>query len=94
MIPIMVNVWDFNVRIGENIGISPLTKKQVKPKNSAVTDRLLICNHSVSYDGFSIQTLENKNFLLELKDCLLIMRDKPCLNRNITSEPLHQLHRA
>ena len=31
----------FNVRIGEHIGISPLTKKQVKPKNSSVPDQLL-----------------------------------------------------
>ena len=27
-----------NVRIGEHIGISPLTRKQVKPKNSSVAD--------------------------------------------------------
>ena len=35
-----------NVRIGEHIGISPLTKKRVKPKGSAVRDHLLLCNHS------------------------------------------------
>ena len=37
-----------NVRIGEHIGMSPLTKKQVKPKNSLVADHLLFCNHSSS----------------------------------------------
>ena len=73
-----------NVRIDEHIGISPLTKKQVKPKNSAVANHLLFCNHSASYDDFSIITVENKNFLLELKESQLIMRDKPSLNRNIT----------
>ena len=39
-----------NFRIGEHIGISPLTRKQVKPKNSSVADHLLLCNHSASYD--------------------------------------------
>ena len=41
-------VRHLNVRIGEHIGISPLTKKKVKPKGSAVTDRLLLCNYSPS----------------------------------------------
>ena len=83
-----------NVRIGEHIGISPLTRKQVKPKNSSVADHLLPCNHSESYDGFSIQTRENKKFLLELKENLLIMRDKPYLNKNIASVPLYLFSKA
>ena len=78
-----------NVRIGEHIGVSPLTRKQVKPKNSSVADHLLPCNHSASYDDFSVLTRENKKFLLELKVSLLIMTDKPSLNRNITSAPLY-----
>ena len=78
-----------NVRIGEHIGIPPLTRKQVKPKNSSVADHLLLCNHSTSYDDFSILRRENKKFSLELKESLLIMRDKPSLNRNITSVPLY-----
>ena len=32
---------------------------------------------------------ENTKFLLELKESLLIMRDKPSLNRNIRSAPLY-----
>ena len=83
-----------NVRIGEHIGISPLTRKQVKPKNSSVADHLLFCKHSASYDDFSILTRENKTFLLELKESLLIMRDKPSLNRNITSAPLYLFDKA
>ena len=78
-----------HVRISEHIRISPLTKKQVKPKNSSVADHLLPCNHSASYDDFSILTSENEKFLLELKESLLIMRDRPSLNRNITSAPLY-----
>ena len=83
-----------NVRIGDHIGISPLTIKQVKPKNSSVSDHLLFCNHSASYDDFSILTRENKKFLLELKESLLIMRNKPSLNRNITSAPVYLLDKA
>ena len=76
-----------NVRIGEHIAISPLTRKPVK--NSSVADHLLLCNHSASYDDFSILMRQNKRLLLELKESLLIMRDKPSLNRNITSAPLY-----
>ena len=83
-----------NVRIGEHIGISPLTRKQVKPKKSSVADHLLLCNHSASYDDFSILTRDNSKFLLELKENLLILRDKPSLNRNITSAPLYLFDKA
>ena len=82
-------VRHLNVRIGEHIGISPLTRKKVKPKGSAVSDHLLLCNHSPSFENFSVPTKENKKFLLELKESLLIMRDKPSLNRNIRSAPLY-----
>ena len=54
----------------------------------------LFCNHSTFYDDFSILTRENEKFLLELKESLLIMRDKPSLNRNITSAPLYLFDKA
>ena len=54
-------VRHLNVRIGEHIGISPLTKKKVKPKGSAVSDHLLLCNHSPSFENFSVLTKEKKN---------------------------------
>ena len=78
-----------NVRIGEHIRISPLTKKKVKPKGKAVSPHLLLCNHSPSFENVSVLTKENKKFLLELKESLLIMRDKPSLNRNIRTKPLY-----
>ena len=55
---------------------------------SAVSDHLLPCNHSPSFENFSVITKKNKTFLLELKESLLIMRDKPSLNRKIRSTPL------
>ena len=78
-----------NVRIGQHMSILPLTRKQVKTKNSSVANHLLLSNHSASYDNFSILTRDNKKLLLELKESLLIMRDKPSFNRNITSSPLY-----
>ena len=56
-------VRHLNVRIGEHIGISPLTRKKVKPKGSAVSDHLLLCYHSPSFENFSVLTNENKKFL-------------------------------
>ena len=41
------------------------------------------------FENFSVLTKENKKFLLKLKESLLIMRDKPYLNRNIRSAPLY-----
>ena len=64
-----------NVRIGEHIGISPLARKTVKPKCSAVSCHFLLSNHSPSFEDFSILTKENKKILLESKESLLIMRD-------------------
>ena len=52
-------VRHLNVRTGEHIGISPLTKKQVKSKSSSIADHLLFCNQSASFNDFSILTHEN-----------------------------------
>ena len=87
-------IGHLNLKIGEHTGISPLTKKQVKPKNGSVVNHLLFCNQSASPGNFSILTRENKKILLELKERLLIMRDKPSLNRNIISAPLYLFDRA
>ena len=72
---------------------SPLIKKQVKPKYNFKADHLLFCNYLASYDNFSILTFENKKFIVEQKESLLIMRDKPSLNRNITEAPLYLFDR-
>ena len=70
--------------------MSALTGKKVKPiNNSAGRDHLLHCNYLTSFDNFSILAHENEKFLLKIKESLLIMRDKPSLNRNISSAPLY-----
>ena len=60
--------------------ILPLTKKKVKHKDSAVSDHFLLCNHSPSFESFSVLTKKNRKLILELKERLLIIRDKPSLN--------------
>ena len=63
-------VIHLNVRIGEHIRTSPLTKKKVKPKGSAISDHLILCNNSPSFENFSVLTKENeerKSFLEERK---------------------------
>ena len=86
-------VRHLDVRIGDYIGISSLTKKKVKPKGSAVSDHLLLCNHPSSFENLSVLTKENRKFVLELKESLLITRDKPSSNRN-RSPPLYLFDRV
>ena len=75
--------------------MSPLTGKKVKPiKNSAVRHHLLHFNYLPSFDNFSILAHENKNILLEIKESLLIVRDKPSLNRNISSALLYLFNKV
>ena len=76
----------FFVRASEHLGITPLTGKFIKtPKKSANFDHMLLDGHKASFDNFSILLKENNTFRLQLKESLLISRDKPILNRNIYS---------
>ena len=84
------SIRHLDIRSGEHIDVSRLTGKKVKPSNnSAICDHLLHCNFLPSFDNFSVLAHENKKYLLEIKESLLIMRDKPSLNRNINSAPLY-----
>ena len=85
MSPIMVNVWDTLMLELVNIWVyHHLPENKLNLKNSSVANHLLLCNHSVSYEDFSILMRQNKTFLLELKGRMLRTRDEPSLNRNIT----------
>ena len=75
------SIRHLDIRSGEHIGVSPLTGKKVKPSNnSAICDHLLHCNFLPSFDNFSVLAHENKKYLLQIKESLLIMRDKPSLS--------------
>ena len=73
------------VRLGEHIGISPLTFKKTKSsKESTIRDHLLNCNNILSFEEFTILTNRNNKFNLEIKESLLIKGDRPILNKNIS----------
>ena len=77
------------VRSGEHIGISPLTFRKVKPsKESAIRDHLLNCNNIPSFDEFTILAYGHHKYILEIKESLLIKRDRPVVNKNISSAKL------
>ena len=70
--------------------MSPVTRKKVIPsKHSTICDYLLHCNFLPSFENFSILAQENKRYLLEIKESLLIMGNKSSQNRNINSTPLY-----
>ena len=78
------------VRSSEHICISPLTNKKVQPrKGSVVCHCLLNYNYSPTFENFSVLCHNNKKYLLELKETLLIMGDRPSMNRNVRSAPLY-----
>ena len=52
--------------------MSPLTKEKVKPKDRAVSDHLLLCNHSPSFENFNVLIKEKIKFVLELKKKIVI----------------------
>ena len=83
---------DCFVRASVHLHITPLTGKFVKtPKKSAVFDHMLLDGHKASFDNFLIVLKENNAFKLQLKESLLISREKSFLNKNISSIPLELL---
>ena len=72
--------------------MSHLIGEKVKlTNNSAVCIHLLHCSYLSYFDNFSTLAHENKKLLLEIKESLLVMREKPSLNRNISFTPLFLL---
>ena len=64
----------------EHFGVSALTEKRVKGDNdSAIEEHHLFCNHSSSFDDFSILASNNNDFKVTLMENLLIKRDHPSL---------------
>ena len=77
------------IRSGEHIEISPLTFKKTKPsKESPIHDHLLNRNNIPSFEQFTTLSNGNNKFVLETKESLLIERDRPILNKNLSSAKL------
>ena len=78
------------MKVGEHSGVSPLIRKKSKAKaNTAIKDHMLLFNHIVSLKDFKILASSNSEFHPKVKESLLIVRDKPELNRNEKSLPLY-----
>ena len=74
----------FKVRVSEHQGVSPRTGKPVKGTLcTTVRDHMLVCDHKVVHEDFMFIGNESNRYLLELKESLLIKRDKPSLNKNL-----------
>ena len=77
------------VRVSEHQGVSPRTGKLVKGTlSTSVRDHMLVCDHKVAWEDFSILGRESNHYLLELKESLFIKRNKPSLNKNDYSQEL------
>ena len=79
-----------SVRVGEHLGVSPLTEKKSKSKQStAAKDHMLFCDHILSIDGFNILETSDSDFHVNVKESFLISRDKTILNKSKASLPLY-----
>ena len=75
----------------KNYLVSHLTDKKVKIENNKLTaihEHLLCCNYSPSFEDFSILTRESTDIKLKIMESLLIVRDKPIVNKVDSSLPL------
>ena len=78
------------VRASEHLGISHLTGKRViQYTHTAIGDHILSCDHAASLDNFKIVARDSSNYILEIKESLLISHDKPSLNKTVMSAPLY-----
>ena len=74
----------FFVRASEHLCMKPLIRKRVKnPKMPAMFDHILLKGHKANFEDFTIPLKQNNEFRRQLKESLLIKRDKQELIRNI-----------
>ena len=84
-------VRHLKTRACEHAGISDRTGKPVKtPKASAILDHLSSCDNPVlpKMSDFTVLASADCDFHLLIKESLLIARDRPRLNTNVSSLPL------
>ena len=77
------------VRVSEDQGVSPRTRKRVKSSlSTSVRDHMLHCDHIVAWEDFSVIDRESNHYLLETKESFFLKRDNPSLNRSKYSQEL------
>ena len=76
----------------ENILNITLTFRKDKPsKECSTRDHLLICNNIPFFDKCIILAYGHNKYILEIKEILLIKRDRSVLNKDINSARLFLL---
>ena len=72
----------------KDLRVSALTGKRAKGDNdSVIKEQRLFCNHSCSFDNFTILVSSKNDFKVTLMENLLINRDHPPVNKNSHSLP-------
>ena len=77
------------VRACDHLGLSILTGKPIKGVDTSMKSHWRENKHQIKWDSFEIIAREEDGFKLRIKESLLINRDKPVLNNNLYSTPLH-----
>ena len=78
----------FKVKVSDNQGVSQQQVNQLKLPYQPVRDQMLVYNHKVVNEDFKFLGNMPNRYLLELKESLLIERDKSLLNENLYSQEL------
>ena len=83
----------FKVRVFEHLGISLRTSNRFtynhkQNKNTTVLNHLHECKCNSSINDFKIIGSAKNDYLLCLKESLIIHKDKPLLNKSVKSIPL------
>ena len=80
-------MFRFICRISINWYFTLTNKWLQSRKISAVCHYLLNCNNSPTFEDVDGLCHENKKYLSEIKESILIMRGRQSMNRNIRSAP-------
>ena len=75
------------VRCREHLGINKAGQK-IKSSSSAIGDHISESGHDASLENFEIISRTDNSFDLLIHESLLILRDRPTLNGQLSSIPL------
>ena len=75
-----VNIWAFHIT-GKELKVN-------KNKLTAIHEYLLFCNHSPSFEEFSVLITKSNDFSHKVMESRLTVRDKCALNKADISMPL------
>ena len=78
-----------NFRWCEHMGISPLTGRKIVGIKTDIRDHCGDCKNNITLDDFQIVARDDNTFNLRIKESIMINKDKPPMNKQHYSTPLH-----